>query len=249
MNMHNETNTNEAVVAETVANKELLSVTLEKLGETMGDYKPYDSQLPIVDIEGTRIVKCLYQVAKATGKKVAENSYVRIPVKHMTEEVIVERIAELSPYVLGWLQELEDGMIKDDHKAGILSVYTEGLSLDKIVEKLEAAEAGARLNKEKIEEWFVDALADSLTVKFAEKMRLHDDSSLEELEKLELVILAYRKKFASLASPKVMLKEEDCLAMIAVIKQCEAEGSLIGKRFVGKLEKMQKREEEVLMSL
>ena len=56
----------------------LVTVELEKLGEKFGEFKPYDSQLPIADIAGSRVVKCLYQVNKKLGgKKVAENSYVR----------------------------------------------------------------------------------------------------------------------------------------------------------------------------
>ena len=89
---------------------------LAKLGEILGQFKAYDSQLPIAEIAGTRIVKCLYQVNSKTGKKMQENSYVRIPCKHLTEELIVSSIASLSPYILSYLQELEAGMIKEEHK-------------------------------------------------------------------------------------------------------------------------------------
>jgi len=228
---------------------QLVTVELEKLGEKLGEYKAYDSQLPIAEIEGSRIVKCLYQTPKNGGTKVAENSYVRIPTKHLTEEIVAERISELSPYVLAWLQEQENEMIKADHKAGLCSVYIEALSLDKIIEKLEASEAGARLNKDKIEAWFVASLQDALMLRFAEKLGIVGEASEEELAKLEMILIAYKKKFSSLASGKTFVKEEDCKAMIAVIKSCEAETTLIGSRFIARLGKMNEKKEDLLMSL
>jgi hypothetical protein len=234
--------------SETVA----LTAELSKLGEVLGAPKPYDSQLPIAEIAGTRIVKCLYQVSKTganAGKKKQENTYYRLPVKHLTEELIVSRIAELSPYVLGYLQEIEDKEIKAYHAQGGIAVRCESLSIDKIIEALEASEAGARLNKEKIEAWFVAELQDSLAVAFAERLGISESSSEAELEKLEMVLNAYKAKFASLAGGKTYIKEADCIAMIAVIVKADAESSLLGKRFIARLEGMKKKEDDLLLSL
>lgn len=38
------------------------STVLTTLGESLGEWKAYDSQLPIAEVKGTRIVKALYQV-------------------------------------------------------------------------------------------------------------------------------------------------------------------------------------------
>ena len=229
------------------------SIKLEELGEKLGDFKPYDSQLPLADIEGTRIVKCLYQKNPKTNKKAQENSYVRLPVKHLTEELIVERITELTPYVLAYLQEQENDMIRADHKAGLLRVYCEALSLDKIIDRLEEKEEGARLNKDKIEAWFATHLYDSLAVKFASKLAPNakpEELEEEQLVKLQMILDAYKKKFASLASGKSFVKEEDCISMIRCIQSVdEAAQSLIGKRFIARLEGMSKKEEDLLMSL
>jgi len=228
---------------------QLLATTLKDLGEVLGAPKAYDSQLPIADIAGTRIVKCLYQAAKATGKKKAENTYYRVPTKHLTEELVVSRIAELSPYVLSYLQEQEDKEIKAYHAKGGQQVYTESLSIDKIIEALEASEAGARLNKEKIEAWFTECLQDSLAVAFAARLGITENSSEQELVKLELVLNAYKAKFASLAGGKTYIKEADCIAMISVVVKAEAEQSLLGKRFIARLESMKKKEDDLLLSL
>lgn len=228
---------------------ELVSIQLEKLGEKLGEYKPYDPQLPIAEIDGTRIIKCLYQVNSKTGKKVAENSYVRISTKHLTEEIIVDKVIELAPYILNFLEDKENEMIRNDHKNGILNVFIASLGLDKIINKLDLDEAGSRLTKERVEVWFKAEVLDDLTILFATKLGLDDNSSEEELEKLDMILDCYKKKFISLASNKVLIKEEDCSSMINVIKSCEAEGSLIGRRFIGKLEKMSIKKEDLLLSL
>lgn len=226
---------------------------LSNLGEQLGQFKAYDSQLDIPEIAGTRVVKCLYQVNKKTGEKVRENSYVRIPTKHLTEEYILANIADLTPYFLDYLRTVEDGMIRDEHKAGITQVFTEYLSLDKIVEKLEESATSSRLNKEKIEAWFTEYVETELLTSFAEKLGIDLESlegaSEEKLARLEVVIGAYKAKFASLASGKVFINEADCTAMIGVIQKCDTKESLIGKRFVARLEKMSQKEEDLLLTL
>lgn len=227
---------------------------LEKLGETLGDFKAYDSQLSIAEVKHTRIVKCLYKATKdsKTGELVESknaNSYVRIPTKHLTEEHIIAEIKNLAPHVLTWLQSLEDGMIKDAHKAGQLKIYPQTLSLGKLIEKLEEENTSARLTKEKIEAWFDEVILEVLSVKFADKMGLNESSSDEELNKLEAILNAYKAKFSSLAGGKTFIKEADCLAMIGVIKNCEADETALGSRFIARLEGMNKKEEDLLLAL
>ncbi len=225
-------------------------LSLAGLGEELGRFKAYDSQLVIADIVGTRIIKCLYQKNPKTGNKAQENSYVRIPTKHLTEEYIVSKIAELSPYVLGWMQGIEEQIIREQHKKGALNVYTDGLGMDKLIAHLEESSEGSHLNKDKIDAWFIACVQDELTALFAAKMNLDENSSEAELEKLELVLGAYKLKFCSLAGGKAFIKVEDCIAMIAVIKQCEvATKSLLGIRFIARLEKMQIKKDDNLLSL
>lgn len=226
---------------------------LAKLGEKLGEFKAYDSQLPIAEITGTRIVKCLYQVSPKTGKKLRENSYVRVPTKHLTEEHVISSIAILSPFILTWLQELEDKEIKLGHSKGLLSLHTDSLSMDKLIERLEESNISARLTKEKIGQWFDAFMLTDLTELVADKMGISAsdaDISDADIVKLEKVLLAYRGKFESLAGGKTFINEDDCLAMIGVIGKCgNAASSMLGIRFNSKLEGMMKKDEELLLSL
>lgn len=224
--------------------------TLEALGEVLGEWKPYDSALPIAEIEGTRIVKCLYK-ADSEGKRTHDSVFVRIPSRHITEEIVVEQIVELAPYLVSYLQEWEDRSIKKAHRNNESKIYTEYLSLQKVIDMLEESEQGARLNKEKISAWFSLSISESLLVLFTEKMGITnlDMITTEQETRLTLVMDAYLKKFCSLASGKTFLKAPDRIAMIGVIEKCDAQNTLIGKRFISRLENMEERQEDMLLAL
>jgi predicted transcriptional regulator len=186
---------------------------------------------------------------KATGTKAGDNSFVRIPTKHLTEAIIVERVTELSPYILAYLQAEEDKQIKADHKKGSLSVYTEYLSVDKLIAGLEASEAGARLTKEKVEAWFIESMEDNLKLLICDKMNIVDSITSEQEQKIQLMVNAYKLKFVSLANPKTVLVVADRDAMINVITKCEAQDSLLGARFIAKITGMKEAIQEQLLEL
>lgn len=216
-------------------------------------WKEYDSQLAIPEVAGTRIVKALYQVSPKTGKKARENSYVRIPTVHLTEDMIVARVAELSPYFLGFLQGVEDTVLKNAHKEGALNVFAPSLTIDALIEHLEASEAGQRLNKEKIGAWFDASISSYLLVAFMAKMGVSEETiQPEQAARLEQVLGAYKAKFESLAGGKAAIKEEDALSMVGVIEKAAEEAgasTAIGTRFIARLKAMSAKDEELLMAL
>lgn len=234
--------------------KQAMKAELERLGEVMGEFKAYDSQLGASDIAGTRVVTCLYKATKdsKTGELIPakwDNSYCRIPVAHLTEKAVIAAASELAPFVVAYLQGIEDAMIKDAHKAGQLRIYTDGLSLARLIEKLEESSNAGRLNKERIGQWFDSQVSEILAVKFAAKMGLDENSSEAQLAKLEAVLQAYKAKFESLAGGKAFIVESDCIAMINVIKSCELEDDSLGSRFMVRLENMSKKDDDLLLAL
>jgi len=228
------------------------TVGLLKEGKKLGAFYAYDSQLPLPVIPAVRAVKCLYQVAtsgKNKGKKAQENSFVLVPTSHLTEEAVTGKIAELAPYVVAYLQGVEDLALKEYHRNGGTNYYTAGMSLDSIIERLEASSEHNRLNKESIEAWFTEEVEESLSLLFAEKLGLDESSSEAELMRLETVLAGYKAKFAGLANPKQVLKEADCKALISVIEACELVGNNYGKRFTIRLEKMIQKTDDLLLAL
>jgi len=207
-----------------------------KAGEKLGEFRAYSSQLPIADISGTRIIKCLYQVNPKTKERSHDNVYVRVQTKHLTETSILSNIDKLLPHFLTYLQTIEDNEIKALHKKGALKVYDEYLSVDKIITALEVTSNIGRLNKESIEAWFKEYVEAGLTALVNTKLGVDDESSVELIEKAILVIEAYKARFASLASPK-KLNEADCEALINVIAKAGGAGETsLGMRLIKKLE-------------
>jgi len=224
---------------------------LEASGKKLGDFYPYDSALASTypEPEGTRLVKAMYKADK-DGNKVADNSYCLVP-DHITEDLVVERAVELAPYVVSMLQEWEDRGIKAMHRDGAVRIYTEYLTLDKVIAALEEAEQGARLNAERIGKWFVEELQDMLVVQFAQKLGVAEgaDPTEEQAAKLVAVIAAYKGKFESLAGGKTVIKEQDCIAMIRCIELAEAGSTMLGRKFIVRLQNMSQKEEDLLLAL
>ena len=148
---------------------------LAKLHTSMGEYNRFDSKLDIPEVAGTRVVKSLYQ-ANSDGIKVRESEYCYVPTKHITMEIVFSEFDKLGEYLVEYLRSVEDKMIVADHRKGALSVYPDGLSLEKIVNYLESKAQGSKLNKEMLIAWFKDSIAESLIILFADKMGIASDS-------------------------------------------------------------------------
>lgn len=206
-------------------------------------FHEYDSQIALSDKKGCRAVKCLYKTNSKTGVVAGKNSYVYIP-DSITEESIGENIDALLPYFISYLQEKEDSIVKDLHKSGAVTVYPTNVGMEKVIALLEASGEGSRLNKEKIESWFDAEIAELLLAAFSEKTGLPADS-----EKVITVVSVYRTKFASLASPKVHMRKEECETLQKALEVVGMNDSGIGAKFMGRLERMKVADSELLLAL
>lgn len=212
--------------------------------DTMQDlykFAPYDSQLPIEIGEGKRLVKCLYKENKKTGKKAGVNSYIIVPESHLSESIMVENAVRLAPYVSAFMQEQEDKLIKEAHIKKTIGFSDTWLGLDKILESLDAAGQGNRLNKEKIEAWFNSDMQEPLIVAFASKMGISETPTDAELNKLIEITEVYKAKFSSLASGKTVYKKDEAELLQRALEVtglgADSENS-IGSKFYKRLEGM-----------
>lgn len=216
--------------------------------EVLYKYHAYDSQLPIDAVSGRRVVKCLYKENAKTGKKAGINSYIQIPVAHITEEIVIQEAKKLAPYVLSFLQAEEDKLIKKHHASGGLGMSDAWFSLDKVLVALDEAGQGNRLNKEKIDAWFDESMREPLVKAFADKVCSNSEQPTEqELEKLAAVTNAYKAKFGSLASGKTFYRPEECEKLQKVLEVTEATKTSIGERFNARLESMKTTEANDLL--
>ena len=240
-----DTNTNDTQVVAT-------TVPVAESREHLHTFKAYDAQLSIPVPEGERLVKCLYKTNMKKGTVAGINSYITVPESHLDEKIVIEQVAILAPYISAYLQSVEDGLIKEHHKNGGKGFGDSFLSLAKILESLDAAGQGSRLNKEKIESWFASDMSENLMVAFASKMSidLAGEPSEAELDKLIQVTDVYKAKFASLASGKTHYRKEEAELLQKALEVTKVLDTPLGARFNIRLEAMkQSTSNDLLMSL
>lgn len=212
-------------------------------------FRPYDSALPVPDIKGYRTVKIIYRTNAKTGTKGGETSFIRVP-DHITEQAVQDRMVDFLPFVIGYLQSQEDEIVKQMHKEGAAEIQEGKLTLDLLLEHMQTSQTAARLNAERIGEWFKDNMADMLAVAFAEKMGLSDEPSEAELQKLSAIIGTYDKKLQSLASPKTAYRKEEAELLQRALEVTGAKDTVIGTRFYARLEQMKTATpDDLLMAL
>lgn len=204
-------------------------------------FRPYDSQIVPEIAVSQRAVKCLYKENMKTKEKAGENSYIAIPTAHVTEKVVIENVIKLAPYVVQFLQSVEDGIIKTAHKTGSLGFTDSYFSLDKLLEVLDESGQGNRLNAEKIGDWFKAEMRDKLVEAFAAKLGVGDEPTEQELDKLASITTAYQSKFASLASGKTHYRAEECVILQKALEVTGANEGAIGEKFYNRLEKMKEQ--------
>ena len=187
---------------------ELMAQEEEQSSEyELGEFYNYDNQMSIPEKNGNRAVKCLYKISSVSGERVRPNQFVLIPSDHLTQSTILDSIESFLPYFLSYLQEIEDGIIKESHRKGQTNVHIPGLSLEKLLLALEEKELGNRLNKDKIEAWFDSEVMELLIVAFAEKIGVENNiPTTDQQKKLTMICEAYKQKFVSLAGGKTIIK-------------------------------------------
>ena len=225
----------------------------DKGAETAGQFFPYNS------VEGTpaaptgyRQVTCNYKqtaAMKAKGTEAKPNVYVTVPNDHVSIAQVIENIETLAPFVSAYLSSVEDSTIRAYHKDGGTQVFTETLTLAKILETIE--ESHSSINGEQITEWFTEACASKLLVILANKLGTDDPAELTEEQgaKVKQVIESYLAQFISLASGKTMLQVAQRVALAKCLKLTDADTSPMGIRFTSRFAKMEKKETEALASL
>lgn len=122
---------------------------------------------------------------------------------------IVERASnspQFAEVVAGLVSDYQARMVQKQLAGNISTVYASSISLDALIVAYEAEQlVEGRISKDKIGAWFDAALADILTVKFADKLGISNSPSEQETKKLGQVISAYRDNFARLAARDVSL--------------------------------------------
>ena len=145
-------------------------------------------------------------------------------------KVAINANGKVLAMAVGLFEDYQSKMIQLDIAKGKDTIYASNISLDAMVLNFESdVSSGGRISKDKIIAWFDSALADSLTVAFANKLGIGNAPTDAEAKKLALVIEAYKANFAKLAGREVSISTDDKVKLESAIKLANAELPLTGK--------------------
>lgn len=234
----------EGVEKETLATAHTASTGLYK-------FQPYDARIAPSTKTGNRLAKALYRAPREGSKEVAkENSYIEIPSLKWSD--IEGNLEEWKDYFLGYVEGLQDGIIKERHKSGSTELSATVFSASAVLDQLASSE-NSRLNGDTIKAWFDTVLNDPLVALFSAKLGLDDNCSDEELQRLAAIVETYKNLFAKLASGKTKFIPAECeklqKALTLSLGNKLAEDDL-GSRFFARLETMKTaKANDLLMEL
>lgn len=166
-------------------------------------------------------------------------------------EEVTAQAAALAPYVIEYLQTVQDKIVRERVDAGAASISMQEISIAGCIEYLDSNNESGRLTKESVAAWFNENLADNLAVTLAEKLGVGEVPSDSDSAKILAVVDAFKGKIASLAGGKTAYEPKICKSLINALELAPA-GDVLATRFTARLQKMieeHKSDDELLACL
>lgn len=197
-------------------------------------------------LSGQRLSKITYKVNKETGIK-PDSKCVSIPVIGWNE--VQPYISTLSAVIVDMVHQAQDKIVRELVEAGKTEVSDNDIRLEAVIDSM-IAESNGRITGEVIRAWFSDALKEPLLIAFASKLGIPEDKSptAEQEKKLQQVLKGYEDSFSKLASGAAtftQLQRDNMLKALDLVDSDDA----MKERFISRLNKEPKKEEDLLMSL
>lgn len=164
-----------------------------------------------------------------------ESKCVSLPV-FKNEEVIAQSAA-LAPYVVEYLQTVQDKIVRERIDAGAGSISMEEISIAGCIEYLDSNSESGRLTKETVAAWFNETIAEPLAVTLADRLGVSATPTDAESNKILAVVDAFKGKVASLAGGKTAYEPKVCKSIISALELAPA-GDVLATRFTARLNKM-----------
>jgi len=163
-------------------------------------------------------------------------------------EEVVSQSAALAPYVIEYLQTVQDKIVRERIDAGASSISMAEVSIAGCIEYLDTNNESGRLTKESVASWFNENIADALTVTLADKLGVSETPTDAESNKIIAVVEAFKGKISSLAGGKTAYEPKICKSLINALELAPA-GDVLATRFTARLNKMiadHKNDDELL---
>lgn len=155
-------------------------------------------------LTGQRLAKVGY---KSTKTNPAKFPSICVSVPFVNNADIMENIDRLMPYIKDMVQNAQDGIVRSLYESSdgaLSSVSDEDISVNSVINFLEAEQSGGRLTKEFLESWFDSQVKNNLTVIIADKLGF-DLETDEQVITTEKHVKVYRDLISSLSGGKTIL--------------------------------------------
>lgn len=214
---------------------ELLKDKIETNTGVTASFFDYDAKQEYPAPDGKRLVTCLYR-SKAGHTAARPNQAMFIP-DWITPELVAENLPVLSEYIVSYLQDMEQDMIRAKHKECSTMLGDSVFSIASLREYLDSKGAGVRLSGEAITAWYKDSgLQEALVLLYTEKAGA---------SKAPLLVEFIGKRLVSLASPKTVWSAEEIEKIKPLLDSAEADS--MKAKLLGRIASMQEAGTESLL--
>lgn len=208
---------------------------IDTAAHSVVSYDPKSSKA----FSGQRLSKVSY---KTVGDKESpmygikrESKCVSLPM--VQESEVRKQVAVLAPYIVEYLQGVQDKIVRLRVDAGASSITSEEVSIAGCIEYLESNDESGRLTKESIGNWFDNNIAETLAVTLAERLGVSEIPTDAESNKIMEVVSGFRDKVAALAGGKTSYEPKLCESLKRAVNMAPA-GDALSVRFTARLDKM-----------
>lgn len=222
---------------------------IDTLNHSVVAYDPKSSKA----FTGQRLSKVTYKTVTDKDSPLCgikrDSKCVSLPIFKADE--VISQAQALAPYVIEYLQGVQDKIVRERIDAGASSIAMEEISIAGCIEYLDSNNESGRLTKESVAAWFNEAIADALTVTLAERLGISEVPTDAESNKIIAVVEAFKGKIASLAGGKTAYEPKVCKSLLNALELAPS-GDVLATRFTARLNKMiseHKSDDELLACL
>jgi hypothetical protein len=199
-------------------------------------------------LAGQRLAKIGY---KTTEKTPARFASVCVSVPLVDTPFTDAQIKALNPHIVALIEKTQDSIIRELYETSegkLSTVGDEAISVDACISWLEQEETGGRMTIEKIRAWY----SESLEGKLKEFLRGFAARTITDPEMLTKAVNqtanGYRDMLAALSGGKTSYNATQREKLIKVLALTE-EGDDIAEKMVKRLDAMEKKEREEMLSV
>ena len=200
-------------------------------------------------LSGQRLAKIGYKKTKENQNPL-KSVCVSVPSINMTEYSHMVSAGVFNSIIQCALENAQDGIIRslyESSEGNLTTVSDEEISVNACINYINAENAGGRLTKEYLENWFANNISDNLSVIIADKLGF-DMSTEEQLNTIGKHLNMYKGLISSLAGNKTILQPQQINACKRAIEVSSIDDDT-SKKLLQKLANMSPKKLEELLEL